>query len=271
MRKLLFAAVAAVAVLAVAGVALAANVYELTESSTFKKGKGSPSKPVPKGVSFDYTVKDDAGPRGAPVKTYKIGFQGLTTKYQNRFPQCDFGQTDDDAPLATIMSRCRQAVVGSGRVENLIAVDATGLSPTKVDLYCNLQLTLFNIPGGFSIRLDGDTPPPTSQSGPIGCPVATHRAIKGRFRTVRIGGVPSGSLEFDVPEELRHNNGLTITVARTESTVQRKVQTVRIKGKRRKVGVFSAIGCGRNGKRLVRVTFVDETGTSTDSSGSGPC
>jgi hypothetical protein len=271
MRKLLFAAVAALAVLAVAGVALAANVYELTESSTFKRGKGSPSKPVPKGVSFDYTVKDDAGPRGAPVRTYKIGFQGLTAKYQNRFPQCEFGQTDDDAPLSVIMDRCRRAVVGGGRVENLIAVDATGLSPSKVDLYCNLNLTLINIPGGLSIRLDGDTPPPTSQDGPIGCPVATHRAIRARFRSVRIGGVPSGSLEFDVPEELRHNSGLTITVARTESTVRRLVRRVRIKGKRRSVGIFSAIGCGKNGRRQVRVTFVDETNTSTNASGSGPC
>jgi hypothetical protein len=273
MRKLLFAAVAAVAVLAVAGVAYAANVYELTESSTFKRGKGSPSNPVPKGVSFDYTVKDEAGPRGKPVKTYKIGFQGLTPKYQNRFPQCQFGQTDDDAPLATIMQRCRRAKIGEGRVESLVAIEATNPGPGQdsVALYANLQLTLFNIPGGISIRLDADTPPPTSQDGPFGSPVPTHTAIRARHRNVRIGGVPSSSLEFDVPEELRHNSGLEITVARTTSTVRRLVTNARIRGKRRKVGFYSAIGCGRNNQRLVRVTFVDETGASTNSTGSGRC
>jgi hypothetical protein len=273
MRKLLIAAIAAVTALAVAGVALAANVYELTESSTFKRGKGTPSNPVPKGVAFDYTVKDEAGPRGKPVKTYKIQFQGLTHKYQNRFPQCKFSQTDDDAPLATIMQRCRKAKIGEGRVESLVAIEATNPGPGQesVALYANLQLTLFNIPGGISIRLDADTPPPDSQDGPFGAPVPTHAAINARHRNVRIGGVPSSSLEFDVPEELRHNSGLEITVARTSSQVDRLVKRVRIKGKRRKVGFYSAIGCAKNGRRLVRVTFVDETGDSTNSTGSGPC
>lgn len=271
MRKLLIAAVAVVTALAVAGVALAANVYELTESSTFKRGKGSPSNPVPKGVSFDYTVKDEAGPRGNPVKTYKIQFQGLSYKYQNRFPQCRFSQTDDDAPLATILQRCRRAKIGEGRVEALVAVEATNPGPNDVVTYANLQLTLFNVPGGISIRLDADTPPPTSQDGPFGAPVATHTAINARHRTVRIGGIPSSSLEFEVPEELRHNSGFVITVARTSSQVDRLVKRVSIRGKRRRVGFYSAIGCARNNKRLVRVTFVDETGDSSTSTGSGPC
>ncbi len=271
MRKLLIAAIAAVTALAVAGVALAANVYELTESSTSKRGKGSPSNPVPKGVSFDYTVKDEAGPRGAPVKTYKIQFQGLSHKWQNRFPQCKFSQTDDDAPLATIMQRCRRAKIGGGRVEALVAIEGSNPGPNDVALYSNLELTLFNIPGGISIRLDADTPPPNSQDGPFGSPVPTHTAINARHRNVRIAGVPSSSLEFDVPEELRHNSGLVITVARTSSDVRRLVKSVRIRGKRRKVGFYSAIGCAKNGRRLVRVTFVDETNTSTNATGSGPC
>jgi hypothetical protein len=272
MRKLLIAVIAVVTALAVAGIAIAENVYELPKSSTFKKGKGSPSNPVPKGVSFDYTVKDSAGPRGAPVKTYKIQFQGLTTKYQNKFPQCPFGDTDDNAPLATVMAKCSKAKVGGGRIESLVAFDRVPpAGPTTVDLYANLQLTLFNIPGGLSIRLDADQPAPTSQDGPFGGPVATHTAINARHKTVKINGIKSSSLEFDVPEELRPNNGLTITVARTASKIDRKVKKVKIKGKNRKVGVYSAIGCAQNGKRIVRVTFVDETGKSTNKNGTGPC
>ena len=161
---------------------------------------------MPKGVSFDYTVKDSAGPRGAPVKTYKIQFQGLTTKYQNKFPQCTFGDTDDNAPLATVMQNCGKAKVGGGRVESLVAFDTCRLGrrgPNDVDLYANLQLTLFNIPGGLSIRLDADPPAPTSQDGPFGGPVPTHTAINARHKNVKINGIKSSSLEFDVPEELR--------------------------------------------------------------------
>ena len=74
-----------------------------------------------------------------------------------------------------------------------------------------------------------------------------------------------------MPEELRHNNGLTITVARTASTIDRKVKKVKIKGKKRKVGVYSAIGCAENGKRIVRAVFVDETEQSFIAKGAGPC
>ena len=274
MRKLLIAVIAVVTALAVAGIAMAANVYDLTESSTFKKGKGSPSNPVPKGISFDYTVKDSAGPRGAPVKTYKIQFQGLTTKYQNKFPQCSFGRREPECA-----ARHRHAEVRQGEGRRRPHREPRGLrlgsprrqGPNDVDLYANLQLTLFNIAGGLAIRLDADQPAPTSQNGPFGGPVPTHQAINARHKSVKINGIKSSSLEFDVPEELRHNNGLTITVARTASTIDRKVKKVKIKGKTRKVGVYSAIGCAENGKRIVRVTFVDETDQSSIAKGAGPC
>ena len=61
MRKVVVAALALVVVFA-AGVAYAVNTYNLTKASTFPTGVGKPSKPIPKGVSFDYTVKDSNGP-----------------------------------------------------------------------------------------------------------------------------------------------------------------------------------------------------------------
>ena len=184
MRKLLIAVIAVVTALAVAGIAIAANEYDLPKSSTFKKGKGSPSNPVPKGVSFDYTVKDSAGPRGAPVKTYKIQFQGLTTKYQNKFPQCSFGDTERECAARHRHVEVQQ---GEGRRRShreprclRHGADSRRQGPNDVDLYANLQLTLFNIPGGLSIRLDADQPAPTSQDGPFGGPVPrTRRSTLG--------------------------------------------------------------------------------------------
>jgi hypothetical protein len=269
MRRVVIAALAVVAVLAVAGVAYATNVYELTSSKTTPAGVGTPSKPVPKGVAFDYAVKDSAGPRGAPVEKYKIAFQGLSAKWQSKFPQCKFSATAPDAPLATIMSKCGKAKVGQGRVETLVTTEANAGDPNSVLFYCNLQLTLFNIPGGLSIRLDADQPSPTSQDGPFGCIVPTHRAIQARYVTRKIGGVPGSSLEFSVPSDLRHNVGLSLTVARTQSTLVRKVTKAKIGGVSRSVGLYSAIGCGK--KRIVRVTFVDENGVSSNEQSSARC
>jgi hypothetical protein len=272
MRKVVVAALAIAVVLVAAGVAYGVNVYELTKSSTFPSGVGKPTKPIPKGVSFDYTVKDENGPRGAPVEKYRIAFQGLTTKWAGNFKSCAFGDTDDDAPLAVIMQRCKAAVVGSGRIETLVTGDNTANDPNSVLFYCNLKLTLIAIPGGISIRLDADnTTQPTSQDGPIGCIVSTHRAIKAKYVNRKIAGIPSASLEFSVPVDLRHNAGFTLTVARTTSTITKKVARARIAGTRRPVGYYSAIGCGKRNKRTVQVTFVDENGVSSTERATGRC
>lgn len=272
MRKVLTAALTLAVVFAAVGVAYGVNQYALTKSRTFPSGVGTPTKPIPKGVSFDYTVKDENGPRGAPVEKYRIAFQGLTSKYAGNFKRCDFGDTDDDSPLATILQRCKAAVVGKGRVETLVTTDANAGDPNSVLFYCNLELTLINIPGGLSVRLDADSDTqPQSQDGPIGCIVPTHRAIKGKIVTRKIAGVSSASLEFAVPLELRHNNSLTITVARTTSTINRRVTTANINGTRRPVGVYSAIACGKKNKRVVRVTFIDENGVSSTKTGSARC
>lgn len=265
MRKFSIAAIAVVALFAISGIAYAANVYDLTSASTSPKGKGSPSSPFPTGIKFGYTVKDDAGPRGAPVKTYKIAFQGLTNKYAKNFPKCSYGDTAADAPLATIEAKCKKAKVGSGRIESLVAPDSA-TDPNQVSFYCNLQLTLYNLGNGIAIRLDADnTTQPTSQSGPIGCIVPTHRAIQAKFKNVKIGGVASASLNFDVLPELLHNSGLAITVANTVSTIPKKTMKVKVDGKKKKVGYYSSIGCGKKNKRDVRVTFIDENGVSTNS------
>jgi len=272
MRKVVAVPLALAVVFALVGVAYAVNEYALTKAETFPAGVGKPSKPVPKGVKFDYAVKDSAGPRGAPVERYKIAFQGLTAKYASKFKQCRFSDTSADAPLATILQRCKAAVIGAGRVESLVTTEANAGDPNSVLFYCNLKLTLINIPGGISIRLDADnTTIPTSQDGPIGCIVNTHRAIKAKYVSKRIGGVPSTSLEFSVQLDLRHNSSLTVTVARTSSTINRKVTRAKVDGVRRPVGFYSSIGCGKRNKRTIQVTFVDENGVSSKESKTDRC
>ena len=271
MRKVVVAALALVVVFAAVGVAYAVNAYNLTKASTFPTGVGKPSKPIPKGVSFDYTVKDSNGPAARRSRS-----TGLPSRASLRSMRATSraapSETPTTTPPATILQRCKSAVVGSGRIETLVTGDAQASDPNSVQFYCNLKLTLIAIPGGISIRLDADnTTQPTSQSGPIGCIVPTHRAIKTKFVNRKIAGVPTASLEFSVPTDLRHNSGFTLTVARTTSTIKKKVTTAKVSGERRPVGYYSAIGCGKKNKRVVQVTFVDENGVSSTERTSKPC
>ncbi|HEU0024507.1 MAG TPA: hypothetical protein VFQ12_07745 [Thermoleophilaceae bacterium] len=259
MRKLLIAAIAAVAVLALAGVALAANVYTV-DGSTKPGGKGSKKKPVAIKLGFDFQVEsDDPTVRGTPIERFAIGSEGLVT-YPELFPTCTFSQANRDGSIA---SQCKKAKVGSGLVQNVVGPAA---SPT-VKIFCNLKLGLYNISGqgkngGMAIRLDGDPKePPLSDPNDktINCPTAIHGAIRAKFVPTKIAGQPSDDLRFTVPPELLHPSGLDTTVRNTVSTIVKKTAKKKIKGKKRTVGYYSKVGC-KGGKRTIQATFTDEQG-----------
>jgi hypothetical protein len=253
-RKFLVAALAVIVACALAGVAYAANVYNITVGSTSPAGKGSKSKPLPVGEKFGYTVKDSSQPRGKPVSKYKIAVEGITNKYAKLFPKCTYAQANS----TVVSSKCKKAKIGSGKVENLAGPG----NDQSNNSFCNLGLVLYNLGNGLAIRLDGGPPAPSSQSGPVGCALPVHQAINAKFKNVKIDKESSTSLDFSVPENLRHplgaNGNFDNVVANTIATIKKKVTKTKIKGKRRKVGLYSAIGChGKN--RTVRVTFTDET------------
>jgi hypothetical protein len=81
------------------------------------------------------------------------------------------------------------------------------------------------------------------------CPTALSQAIDMRYFTKG----PLAGLEFTVPQELRHQLGLDITVTHADARISRIV--------RRKKGFLEATGCA-DGKRDLVVTFTDETGAS---------
>ena len=257
MRKLSIAVMTAIAALALAGVALAANVYTV-DGSTKPGGKGTKSKPVPIQLKFDFQVEsDDPTIRGTPIETYAIGSEGLVT-YPELFKTCTFSQANRDG---TIAPACKSAKVGSGLVQNIVGPSS---SPT-VKIFCNLKLGLYNISGlgkngGMAIRLDGDPKEP-ALSNPndktINCPTAIHGAIKAKFVPTKIGGLPADDLRFVVPPELLHPSGLDTTVRNTISTILKKTGTKKIGGKSRKVGFYSKIGC-KGSKRTIQATYIDE-------------
>jgi hypothetical protein len=255
-RKFLVTALALVVATALAGVAYAANVYNITQGSTSPAGKGSKTKPLPKKLVFGYTVKDSSSPRGKPVTKYKIAIEGLSGKYAKFLPKCKFS----DASGANHATKCKKAKVGTGRVENLTG---PGNNPNN-NTFCNLQLTVYNLGTGLALRLDADPPAPTEQSGPIGCSIPIHQAINAKFKTIKLDKIETSSLNFNVPLNLRHpgSNALDNVVANTTATIKGKTKKVKIHGKKRKVGIYSALGC--HGKdRTVSVSFSDESGKTT--------
>jgi hypothetical protein len=129
-------------------------------------------------------------------------------------------------------------------------------------LTCNITLSLYNISGagskgGMAIRLDVDPPAPPAGSRTLGCLTPVHQAIKAKFVTTKIGGLPASELRFTVPDELLHPAGLDNVVQNNESKIKKWIAKKKVKGD--KVGYYSAIGC-KGGKRTIRSTFTSEDG-----------
>jgi hypothetical protein len=273
MRKLLIPALAALVALAVASVAYAANVYTV-DGDTKPRAKGTAKKPVPVSLDFSYTVADDIpANRGIPVKQYRIGAEGLVT-YPGAFPSCSGGPTAANNPdPAAAAKACKKARVGGGTIKALVGARNTPTASQN----CVINLSLFNLKpgnygdagrigktGGLAIRLDADPPAPPSLDDQYKgqCLAAQHAAILAPYKTVKIKGVKSSELRFTVPPELLHPaQGLDVTVRDVTSSIKKIVSKgkVKISGKKRKVGFYSAVGC-KGGKRSIQVTFVSETG-----------
>jgi len=273
MRKLLIPALAAVIAIAVASVAFAANVYTV-DGDTKPRAKGTAKKPVPVSLDFSYTVADDvAANRGIPVKEYRIGAEGLVT-YPGAFPSCSGGTSGANNPDEAGAARaCKKAKVGGGVIKALVG--ARNVPTTSSN--CVINLSLFNLKpgnygdagkigktGGLAIRLDADTPAPPSLDDQYKgqCLAAQHASILAPYKTVKIKGVKSSELRFTVPPELLHPaQGLDVTVRDVTSSIKKIVSKgkVKVAGKKRKVGFYSAVGC-KGGKRSIQVTFVSETG-----------
>ena len=273
MRKLLVLPIAAIAAIVLASVAYAANVYTVG-GGTKPAVKGSAAKPAPVSLDFNYTVADDnPANRGIPVKQYRIGAEGLVT-YPGAFPSCSGGTAGANNPDAAAVARaCKKAKVGSGTIKALVGARNTPTTSSN----CVLNLSLYNLKpgnygdagkigktGGLAIRLDGDPPAPPSLDNQYKgqCLAAQHAAILAPYKTVTIKGVKSSELRFTVPPELLHPaQGLDVTVRDVTSSIKRIVSKgkVKVAGKKRKVGFYSAIGC-KGGKRSIQVTFVSETG-----------
>ncbi len=272
MRKRLIAAASAVAVL-VLGVSIAYaqgqtgdNTYTVDLATAKPAGKGSPSKPKPAKLGFGYEVGAVGGLRPTAIKQYRIAPEGLVT-YPKLFKACKFSQA---SALPDPASKCKAAALGKGIVRNQFGA-ASDRSPAA-QVPCNLRLRLYNLSdagklGGMAIRLDGGP----GQEPEGGCPNPINETIKAKFFNVKLEGLKTSELRFDVQRNLYEPlPGLSNAVIDVSSNVLLKKAKTKVKGKTRTVGYYSKIGC-KGKSRTVRVEFVnleDEKATATKA---GPC
>jgi len=264
MRKLSIAALALAAVFAVVSVAYATNVYKVHLGSTTVPGKGSKTKPIPTGLKFGFQVEDsDPTKRASVIEQYAIGSEVLVTN-PKMFPKCKFSDLDNEI---TPPAKCKPALVGTGLVKNAAGPSDSTPGPNGPRALadstpCNLQLRLYNSGTGMILRLDGASPPPPSfESDEVGCLLAIHTAINGKFVRRKIGGVIASDFVFTVPPNLKHPlTGLDNSVRRSDNII--KLKTKKVRGKKR--GYYEKVGC-KGGKRVVRATFKTEATASTPS------
>src|SRR5919206_4094601 len=134
MRKSWIAALALVAVLAVAGVAVAANTYQVHIASG-GPGKGSMKKPAATFLNFGYKVGDTENMRPFVIKQYRIAAEG-TRSYPKSRPTCTYAQaTDPNVTDPKQLTACTKANVGSGTINNL----AGAPTDRSQKLACNVK------------------------------------------------------------------------------------------------------------------------------------
>jgi hypothetical protein len=233
-------------VAAAATIAVAASAVAVAQTTTFAVGGsvtvtgGTKAKPKPGGLSFKFDVSDPSGNQTPPVQTYSIMYEGgrLNTGI---LPAC---KADTLNAMATPdPASCPSgSKIGSGKLTALIGT--TG-QPASAASACQASLSLYASNKGHATLF--------VSSKLATCPVALSQAIDMQYVTK---GEYAG-LKFTVPELLRHQIQLDITVTHAEVTLSKIVKTV----KKKKVGYIESTGC-KDGKRDIVVTFTDETGAS---------
>jgi hypothetical protein len=229
----------ALAVLGLAAFAVA-QTTQYDVGGTVSVTGGSKAKPKPGGLTFKFDVSDPSGNQTPPVQTYSIMYEGgrLNTTL---LPACRDTKINALATPSTDVCP-KGSKIGSGKLDALIG---SAGQPTSTASACKASLALFNGGKGHATLF--------VSSELATCPVALRQAIDMQYVTK---GAFAG-LKFTVPEMLRHQVGLDITVTHAEAKLDKIVKT---KGKK-KVGYIESTGC-KDATRDLVVTFTDETGAS---------
>jgi hypothetical protein len=219
---------------------------------TLKKAssaKPSAKKPVP--VAYNAVLHIDTDPAGmqpntAPVTS--IYFPKQIKQNSKYLPSCSQQDIDGQQSLP---AKCNKAKVGTGTAS---ALAGTPGSPAENSVKEDLDVGFFNGPKGKQVLLVLNSQP--------GAPVAiTNRVVPGQLR----GGAGNFGyrVDFEIPEDLQNQLGLSISLTDFKVTITGKSFSVKKNGKKVKIGYLEATKCGTLPIRAI-AHFKDESGATTD-------
>jgi hypothetical protein len=271
MRKFAVAGLAVLGLLAVAGIAMAANTYTSTNKVTPSKS-GTSARPTPVAVAQTFNVGETTGARPSPLKTYSIGIGPGIVPNTNVARGCSSAQANSQVlpAICNTLATRGGAKVGGGSVTAL----AGPTNNTSAKLNCFLTVTLVNSTrkNHLWIRIDGVT------SGPPGrtCVTAQHSSIDATFTKTGTapkkggGTLPVYAIKFTVPPALLHPiPGFDVAVVNNVSNVVKVSKRIG----RVTHGFLETVGCPKTprGKRTALTTFTSEAGQTLTSIASSPC
>jgi hypothetical protein len=271
MRKFAVVGLAVFGLLAVAGIALAANTYTSTNKVSPSKS-GTAARPTPVAVSQTFNVGETTGVRPSPLKTYSIGIGPGIVPNTNVARGCTSAQANAQVLPATCNKLATRggAKVGGGSVNALAGPSNT--PSTKLQCYLTVTLVNSTRKNHLWIRIDGVT------SGPPGrtCVTAQHSAIDATFTktgtAAKKGGgkIPVYAIKFSVPPALLHPiPGFDVAVVGDVDNVLRVSKRIG----RVTHGYLESVGCPASprGKRQGTTVFTSESGQTVRSTNTHPC
>jgi hypothetical protein len=219
---------------------------------TLKKATSAkPSVKKPVRVQYNAVLHIDTDPSGsqpdtAPVTS--IYFPKQIKQNSKLLPSCSQSDIDGQQSLP---AKCNKAKVGSGTASALAGSPG---SPASNSVKEDLDVGFFNGPKGKQVLLVLN-----SQEG---APVAiTNRVVPGQLRAGT--GNFGYRVDFEIPEDLQNQLGLSIALTDFKVSITNKAFTVKKNGKSVKVGYLEATGCGTLPIRAV-AHFKDANGATSD-------
>jgi hypothetical protein len=240
----------------VGSLAAAATAWAVTNTVdytvTLKKASGKPTKAKPVPVAYNATLKIDTDPAGtqpdtAPVTS--IYFPKQIKQNSKLIPGCTVADIDGQQEMP---SKCAKGKVGTGTASALAGSPG---SPSSNSVKEDLNVTFINGKSGKQILL-------VLNSAPTAPVAITNRVVPGDLA----GG--SGNfgyrVDFKIPEDLQNQLGLSIALTDFNVKITNKPFTVKVKGKKKKVGYLELTGCGTLPIRAIAHFNDSATGGNTD-------
>jgi hypothetical protein len=249
-RLVLVVAIAAAALLAVTGVTWA--VTNTLDYSAKLGYKGKPTKKKPANLAYTGTLHIDTDPAGhqpdaAPVTT--IYFPKAIKNNAKYFPSCKQSEIDGKA---TLPSKCKKAVVGTGTAAALAGLPG---SPASQSVNQGLNVKAVNGPKGKAIYLVLNSKPDA--------PVAiSNRVVPGAV--VKSSGAFGFRVRFTIPQDLQSQLGLSISLTDFKVKISSKARTVKVKVKgktqKRKLSYLQLTSCKGQLPTKAITEFKDSSG-----------